>query len=123
MTSHMRNNVPDSRSKARCRQTDSPTSEANLSSRSESTIDKAEPQNGALAAGSANLQASPHRLQQYSYYGQQQQQQHQQPVASGGLASAASFKGSANTDQSFRGSATFVVKSTQPYGNDFDSNI
>ena len=60
--------------------TDSPMSEANMSSRSESTIDRDQPSaNGAIAmapsagsANSSNVQArSPHRLQQYSYYGAQ----------------------------------------------------
>ena len=57
------------------RLTDSPMSEANMSSRSESTIDRDQPSaNGALAgASTTNLQASPHRQQQYSYYAAQPQ--------------------------------------------------
>jgi transcription initiation factor TFIID subunit TAF12 len=99
------------------RQTDSPTSEANLSSRSESTADKEQSTaNGAAAAGSANIQSSPHRLQQYSYYGQQQQHQlqqlqqqqqqlqqqlqQQQPSS----LSSSGYKMVPNNDLSFRGS-------------------
>ena len=94
-----------SRSKSR-RHTDSPSSEANQSTRSESTTDKEQQgANGHTAAGPAQGQAagtanaayqqsSPHRMQQFANYGP--------PGAS---------KGPYNVEPSFRGSA-LLVKTT-----------
>ena len=95
-----------SRSKSR-RHTDSPSSDANQSTRSESTTDK-EPQAAANghaaagpsqghAAGTANAafqQSSPHRMQQFTNFGP--------PGAN---------KGDYNAEQGFRGS-TLLVKTT-----------